>query len=234
MNFEIIPAINSQTREEVESKMRLIEPHVRWVHLDVADGTFTKNTLWHNAADLFATKISLNVEVHLMVENPEAVIDAWIGAGAKRIITHVETIKDFDYLKKRCDEAKVFLMLSITPRTSWTQLVPYMKQNVVSFQVLSVHPGLAGQEFIGEGIGDSGQGIGTAPAIESSYDKIRHIREHCSYCDIEVDGGVKLGVAKLARNAGANLFAAASAIFNAPDIKKAVEDLKYDVSGDNA
>lgn len=232
MNFEIIPAVNCETREEVEQKMRLVEPHVRWVHLDAADGTFTKNTLWHNAADLFVMKTSLNVEVHLMIENPEAVIDAWIGAGAKRIIVHVETIKDFDYLKKRCDEAKVFLMLSITPSTSWTRLVPYMKQNVVSFQVLSVHPGLAGQVFIG----DSGQGIANSNAefIESAYDAVKHIREHCSYCDIEVDGGIKLGVAKHARNAGANLFAAASAIFNAPDIKKAIEDLKYDVSGDNA
>lgn len=226
MSFEIIPAINCETREEVESKMRLVEPHVRWVHLDVADGTFTKNTLWHNAADLFVMKTSLNIEVHLMVENPEAVIDAWIGAGAKRIIVHVETIKDFDYLKKRCDVAKVFLMLSITPRTSWTQLVPYMKQNVVAFQVLSVHPGLAGQEFI-SGNDDS------IEFVESGFDALKHIREHCSYCDIEVDGGVKLGVAKLARNAGANLFVAASAIFGAPDIKKAIDDLRYDVSGDN-
>lgn len=222
MNTQIIPAINAETFEEVEKKVRQVEPYVRWVHLDVADGTFTPNTLWHNAADLFVLKTPALIEIHLMLESPEKVIDAWIGAGAKRIIVHVETIKDFAYLKKRCDEAKVFLMLSIAPSTSWIKLAPFMKENVVSFQVLAVHPGVAGQRFIEGNPWD-------ADFVESSYDAIRHIRELCSFCDIEVDGGVKPGVAKKCREAGANLFAAASSIFGAADVEKAIEDLKHNI-----
>lgn len=222
MNTEIIPAINCETFEEVVKKVRQVEPYIRWVHVDVADGTFTPNTLWHNAADLFVLKTPALIEVHLMVESPEKVVDAWIGAGAKRVIVHVETIKDFAYLKKRCDENKVFLTLSITPATSWVKLIPYLKENVVSFQVLAVHPGVAGQKFIEGNLWD-------ADFVESSYDAIKHIREHCSFCDIEVDGGVKPGIAKKCREAGANLFAIASAVFSASDVKEAIESLRREI-----
>lgn len=222
MNIEIIPAINSETWDDVREKIHRVEPYVRWVHLDVADGTFTPNTLWHNAGDLFVLKTNALIEVHLMVADPEKVIDAWIGAGAKRIIVHVETMKDFAYLKKRCDEHKVFLMLSITPETSWTKLIPFAKENIVSFQVLAVHPGLAGQQFIDGSAWDH-------DFVESSYDAVRHLREHCSFCDIEVDGGVKPGIAKKCREAGANLFAAASAVYSHDNAKEAIGELKKDI-----
>jgi len=223
---EIIPAVNAIDWRTVEERIKLVEPHVRWVHLDVADGTFTANMLWNNPADLKNLKTTLKLEVHLMVKNPEAVIDDWIASGAKRIIVHVEAMRDFDEIKRKCDAAKVFLMLAITPETSWTILVPYMRRHAVSFQILAVHPGVSGQQFI-----DDSTGSLQAPSyIESSYEKIRRIREQCSYCDIEVDGGVKIGIAKKCREAGANLFSAASAIYSQPDIAKAIEDLKKDVN----
>lgn len=220
---EIIPAVNAATWEEVREKVHKVEAYVRWVHLDVADGTYTPNTLWHNAAELFTLQAHVLIEVHLMVAEPERVIDAWIGAGAKRVIIHVDTINDFDYIKARCDQAKVLLMLAITPSISWTELVPFMKQNVVSYQVLAVHPGLAGQDVIDAGPEDRDY-------IESAYDAVRHIRDRLKWCDIEVDGGVKVGTAKKFKDAGANLLAAASSIFAAPDIRKAIEDLEADVA----
>jgi ribulose-phosphate 3-epimerase len=193
------------------------------VHLDVADGTYTPNTLWHNAAELFTLQAHILIEVHLMVAEPETVIDAWIGAGAKRLIVHVDTIKDFKFIKARCDQAKVLLTLAISPTIPWTELVPYMKENVVSYQVLAVHPGLAGQDVIDAGPEDHNY-------VESSYDAVRHIRDRLPWCDIEVDGGVRVGTAKKFKEAGANLLAAASAIFSAPDIKKAIEELEEDVA----
>ncbi|MBI2097014.1 MAG: hypothetical protein HYT40_02585 [Candidatus Sungbacteria bacterium] len=219
---EIIPAVNAASWEVVKKNIRLVESHARWVHLDVADGTFTPNTLWHNPAELADFETPLLLEVHLMVRNPEAVIEKWIEAGARRIIVHIEALTDFDFIKKTCDTARVLLTLSITPETSWTNLVPYAKRNIISFQVLSVHPGLAGQQFIdGETGGDA--------YLESSYDKIKRLREHCPFCDIEVDGGVKVGIAKKCKEAGANLFAVASAVFGAPDINEAINELKRDV-----
>lgn len=219
---EIIPAVNAIDWRTVEERIKLVESHARWVHLDVADGTFTPNALWNNPADLKNLKTTLQLEVHLMVKNPEQVIDVWIAAGAKRIIVHIEAIADFDLIKKKCDAAKVLLTLSITSESSWTVLVPYAKRNIVSFQILTVHPGISGQQFIDEGHLSQSY-------LESGYEKIKRLHEQCPMCDIEVDGGIKIGIAKKCKEAGANLFAAASAIYGEPDIAKAIEDLKRDV-----
>lgn len=217
IDTEIIPAINASAFDEVADKLTKVKGEARWVHIDVADGTFTKNVLWHRAKDLeeFRSREGMlpNIEVHLMIENPEVAIADWIRAGVKRIIVHAETIKDFNGIKRMCDEARVFLMIAIAPDTPASFLDQYFNKNIVGFQVLSVHPGTAGQLF-----------------IESGYDKIRYIREKCPLCDIEVDGGVKAGVAKKCREAGANIFVSASAIFNAETIKQGVEDLRIDIS----
>lgn len=223
MNVEIIPSINAETWREVESKIRKVEPYANRIKLDIADGTFTPNTLWHNPSDLKGLKVKSAVEVHLMIKNPEAAIDAWIEAGVKRIIVHVEAMENYKLIKEKCDKAEVDLMLAITPEVSWKWLLPYIEGGHRSFQILSVHPGLAGQKFI-EGK------KGRNKYIESSYDKIRHLREHCPECDIEVDGGLRLGIAKKCREAGANLFAVATAIFSAPDIEAAIKALRDDVT----
>ena len=223
MNVEIIPAVNAIDWRSVEERIKLVESHAEWVHLDVADGSFTPNALWNNPADLKNLKTTLKLEVHLMVKNPEAVIDAWIAAGAKRLIVHVESMNDFETIKQTCEAAGVELVLSITPESSWTILIPFIKRGVNAFQILAVHPGVSGQQFIDEGNVEQ-------PYLESSYDKIKRLREQCPTCSIEVDGGVKLGIAKQCKEAGANRFAAASAIYSQPDIAKAVEDLKKDVS----
>jgi len=222
MESEIIPAVNVETFDEVEKKIRLVEPYARWIHLDVADGSFTPNIIWHNPNDLKGFKTPLLIELHLMVRNPEWFIDDWIEAGAKRIIIHADAPHDFDAIKRKCDAAGVLLTLSITPESSWTILIPFLKRQIVSLQVLSVHPGLSGQTFI------EGGGEGSS-YLESSYEKIKRLREQSTSCDIEVDGGVKIGIAKKCREAGATLFAIASAIYGAPDIAKAIEELKKDV-----
>lgn len=215
MNVEIIPAINSKTFADVKGKIERVNKLTRWVHIDVADGTFTKNTLWHTPADLREYRRAHEplpfVEAHLMINHPEKAVHDWIDAGAKRIITHVETIADFLFLKRACDNAKVFLMLSVAPNIPVTALDPYF-DSVVSFQVLAVPPGFPGQLF-----------------QESSYDKIAYIRGKCRHCDLEVDGGVKPGIAKKCREAGANLFAVASGIFDNKNISDAIHELRQDI-----
>lgn len=213
---ELIPAINAETFQAVSEKMEKVKNHTTWVHLDIADGTFTKNILWHNSEDLkkYLEKSGImpNVEAHLMIENPEKVVDKWISSGVKRIIVHVETIKSFEQIKQECNAAGVELMIAIAPDTPGEALTVYFDK-IKAFQVLCVHPGLPGQLF-----------------IESSYDKIKYIRTHCPDCDIEVDGGIKVGIARMCIVAGANIFVAASAIFGSDNIKQNIENLKKDIS----
>jgi ribulose-phosphate 3-epimerase len=212
---EIIPAINTDSFEEIQSRIKLIEPHINpavggagWVQLDIADGTFTKNTTWHSAEDLLALGTPLKIEVHLMINNIEERMEDWLIAPVNRIIFHLETAKDPDFVIEKCKKAGKEVGISISPDTSWTKLMPYLHK-IKLIQILGVYPGLAGQKF-----------------QEDNFDKIRHLREICASCIIEVDGGMDKIIAKKAIKAGANIIVAASAIFNAKDIKKAIEELQ--------
>ena len=89
-SMEIIPAINADNFEEIKEKISLLESlkssTPKWVHLDVADGTWTKNTIWHNPEDLVGFNTFLNIEVHLMILKPEERIEKWLLKNIKRII----------------------------------------------------------------------------------------------------------------------------------------------------
>ena len=207
--IEVIPAINSQSWKDVEKKIRLIEPHVQWAHLDIADGTFTPNTLWHNSLDLLEFQTNLGLEVHMMEDDPEERIDHWFLPPVKRIIVHWETVTDMDYIIEECHKEKIEVGLAIADRTSWTKLKPYVNK-VDMFQVLCVPAGRAGQEFHGHNLL-----------------KIKHLRKAYPKCIIEVDGGINQYTARQAVETGANMIAAASHIFNSKDIKKAIEELRF-------
>ncbi|PIR07445.1 ribulose-phosphate 3-epimerase [Candidatus Jorgensenbacteria bacterium CG11_big_fil_rev_8_21_14_0_20_38_23] len=217
MKTEIIPAINTDSFEELKRRIKLVEPFVNpvpprreagWVQFDIADGTFTKNTTWHNAEDLLSLKTFPNIEVHLMINNIEERIEEWLIAPVKRIIFHLEAAKNPDFVIEKCRKAGKEVGIAINPDTPWTKLVPYF-QKADLFQVLGVYPGLAGQKF-----------------QEECFDKITHLRKQCKNCIIEVDGGMNKETAKKVVEAGADIIVAASAIFDSRDIKKAIEELK--------
>ena len=91
---EVIPSINCQTFEEVQERVKKIEPYVSWCHLDVTDGIFSKHTTWNNPADVSFLDTKLKAEVHLMVQEPEKIIDQWLIRPIRRVIVHLEAVKD--------------------------------------------------------------------------------------------------------------------------------------------
>lgn len=210
---EIIPAINVDSFEEIEKRARLVEPYAKWIQIDVADGTFAKNTLWHNAKDLFALKTSLKIEVHLMLADIDRRIDEWLIAPVKRIVFHLETSKDPDFVIQKCRENSKEVGIAITPDTPWMRTKPYWQKTDL-IQILGVNPGLAGQKIQEENV----------------IDKIIHLRQVCSSCIIEVDGGVNEDNAARLIKAGANILVAASAIFDAPDIGQAIKNLNQRIT----
>lgn len=217
--IEIIPSINVRTFEEAKERIKKVEPFVQWVHLDVTDGIFSKHLTWHDPADLAElvgsdppkegqTLLRLSIEVHLMVQEPEKIIDQWLVKPIKRVIVHLEATKDLDVIIKKCREARVEVGLALNPETPWEKTKPWFKK-IDTILVLAVHPGPSGQ-----------------PAQEDIFVKIIHLRKACPGCTIEFDGGVNPETAKKAKEAGASLLVAGNYIFGSADIKRAIETLR--------
>ncbi len=211
--MEVIPAINCHRGDFrcIEQSLRKIRGFAKngWVHVDVADGrfAFTKSgspTDWANLRAPF------ELEVHLMVEEPEKHIEAWIAVGAKRLIVHAETLneKTATEILRRSAKRGIKVMLGSKPLTTTVELWPLLK-HFSHFQVLAVDPGLSGQKF-----------------IHATLKKIKFLRNFAPTATIEVDGGINHETGKLAKAAGANILVAASYILESNDPKKAYESLK--------
>lgn len=227
----VIPAINCVHFECVQDKVRAAKeflPKDGWLHIDVADGSFTFNKTWGNKSDdpthLADALNGLPLEVHLMVEEPEKVVESWLKAGAKRIIVHLEALRELpavpdarrikggeavdEFIVKKCKKYHAEAMLAINPETPANTLLPYEKK-FSGFQILAVTPGLASQKFF--------------PIV---LDKIKFLKSKLPDVTIEVDGGVNFDTGKLAKDAGASLLVSASYIFDSPNPEEAYEKLQ--------
>lgn len=209
--IQIIPAINVEKFEDLVKQVRAVEPYAGWVHFDVADGTFTPNVTWCEPFDLLDFKTDLFIEAHLMVAEPEKKIDRWLVPWVRRVIVHFEAIRDLDGLIKKCRKAKVEIGVAINPETPEGVLRPFCEK-VDLVQILAVKPGLAGQQF-----------------DEKALKKIHHLRRICPLSPMEVDGGIKVGLARQAVRAGADILVSASAIFGTgKSVEYAIRELKED------
>jgi len=209
--MQIIPVINCPNLKCVKcAAEKASEFQSGWIHIDVVDGQFAKNVTWGNPEDFSVIKAAyphINFEIHLMVENPEEIIEAWFKNGAKRVIVHLETIDNPDFLLDMADEYSGEVMLAIAPSTPVDLLLPYTN-SFRYFQILAVNPGHAGQKF-----------------KTDVLEKIRFLRQMAPDAKIEVDGGITPETARLAKIAGADMLASASYIFNSNNPRKATEEL---------
>jgi len=206
--MQVIPTINADSFEEIKKRIKMVEPYVGWVQIDVSDNSFGAISNWNNPSDLDNFKTSVKMEVHLMMDNLEEKIDSWLASPIDRIIFHLETVKDAHVLIDRIKKAEKEVGIAIAPDTEWVGLMQYCDR-VNIFQILAVNPGPSGQEF-----------------QEKCLDKIKNLRANCSSATIEVDGGVNKEIAQKIKNAGADIVVAGSYIFDSKDVKKSVEELK--------
>jgi ribulose-phosphate 3-epimerase len=214
--MEVIPVVNCEDRTCAEKKLIALSSFLEsghFIHVDVTDGVFTPHKTWNDASawkELLNARFHFQLEVHLMVEHPTIWIMPWIAAGVKRFIVHVEAIDEISFkkIKELCDQGGATLMLSSNPETPIEAFSPYF--TICNwFQVLSVHPGLAGQPF-----------------LSLTLEKTSWLRRREPHAIIEMDGGMNPETAESAKNAGADIIVSASDIFNNQNPKKEYERLK--------
>jgi len=213
--MEVIPVINCHDRDFdcVLAKIAVAEKFLKkgdWLHLDVADGRFTFNKTWRNPTQWANLRSEFNLEVHLMVEEPEKQIEGWIAAGAKRLIVHAETLSEetAKHIIARAKRRSVGTILSSVPHTTFSELWPYLKV-FSGFHVLAVAPGPAGQKFL--------------PNVLA---KIRFLRNFAPSAKIEVDGGITPETVREVKAAGASVIVSGTYIFGSKNPKKAYKELQ--------
>lgn len=207
MEAEVIPAILVKTRGELLQRISQVRGLVREIQIDVMDGAFVPNKTV-GIAEMQDLPEAV-YEFHWMVNAPEE----WIAGtkGPYMHLVHVETITGpahFLKIESAVKKAGGRFGLAINPETPLERLIPYMPK-AERVLVMTVHPGFSGQKYIHEMEG-----------------KIRTLRERYPALDIEVDGGVNKETVHHAYSNGANLLAAASAVFAEKDIKEAIAGLK--------
>ena len=174
-----------------------------WLHIDVMDGHFVPNItigpLIVRSLRPLADETGAVLDVHLMIANPDAYVDAFAEAGADIITVHVEAAthlhRTIQAIKATGTKAGVTLNPA-TPLSSLEEILP----DIDLALIMSVNPGFGGQSY-----------------IPGSTDKIRRLRSMLdaigSSAHLEVDGGVKAGNVAEVTGAGADVIVAGSAVF---------------------
>lgn len=206
--IEIIPAIIAKDFNDLEMKIRKVEPYLDWAQLDVMDGIFVDNTTWNNPSDLKNLETKLNLEAHLMINNPDQVIQDWIDSGVKRIIFHYESTEKHQEIIKRIKEADLEVGIALNPETGINVIDDFIKE-IDLVLIMTVNPGFGGQDF-----------------LNSSVDKIKQLREKYENVKISVDGGINIKTAPVVIEAGVNVLSVGSAIFKSENIEKTIKELK--------
>ncbi len=206
--IEIIPAILTNSQDEFEKAVRLIEPYVTRAHLDIADGIFVSNTTIKGYSELGMVSTDLKFDVHLMVKNPLDQISYWYDIEkSDRFIIHIESMDIMTVMKEFRDMGKS-VGLALNPDTLITDIEPFI--GYADFiQFMTINPGFQGRDF-----------------LDRVVDKIKFFHKKYPKVVIAVDGGINPITAKSVIDAGADMLISGSYVLKSGNVGKAIEELK--------
>jgi len=179
-----------------------------FIHFDVMDGKFVKDKTFDAGFVKSINTSPIKKDVHLMIKQPEKLVDKFIKAGAEMISFHAEAAKSPKKLIEKIKSKEVMAGIAISPATTLTKIDKLLDQ-VDFVLIMTVKPGKPGQKL-----------------IKSAVKKVKSLTKKKPNLIIEVDGGINADTAHEVIEAGADILVAGSYIFKSPDPKIAVDILR--------
>jgi len=207
----ILSADFSRLGEEVRD---VLDRGADWIHVDVMDGHFVPNLTIGPMITAAVRKSAPEafLDVHLMIENPDDVVQQYRDAGADQIAVHAEAVYHLHRSIQAIKATGAKAGVALNPHTS-ESVLDYVLDDLDLVLVMSVNPGFGGQSL-----------------IEGVFPKIERLRSEIDRRGlqtlIEVDGGVKVHNAKRFTEAGAHALVSGSGVYRAEDRSAAIAALK--------
>ncbi len=215
MSIYIAPSILSADFARLGEEVREAEQAgADFIHVDVMDGHFVPNlTLGPLVVQAIRPVTKLPLDVHLMIENPDAYIPAFAKAGADYITVHAEACPHLHRTLGFIRENGVKPGVVLNPATPLSS-IEYVLDQVEMVLLMTVNPGFGGQKYI--------------PAVTGKIKALRDMLDARGLTSvlIEVDGGVNAETARMVAEAGAQVLVAGNAVFGEQDRAEAIRSIR--------
>lgn len=213
MGIQIAPSILSADFTRLAAEVAQIATVADWVHVDVMDNHFVPNlTLGLPVVEQLARTSTLPLDCHLMIDDPDRWAPAYAEAGAASVTFHIEAASAPIRLARALHSLGSRAGMALKPATPiepYVDLLPELDMVLL----MTVEPGFGGQSF-----------------LDVVLPKVRRTRkllaDRGSSIWLQVDGGISSETIERATEAGADVFVAGSAVFDAENPAAAVEQLR--------
>ena len=187
--------------------LRAAEAGCDWIHVDVMDAHFVPNLAYApDTVGRLKEVCPVPLDVHLMMDRPETLLDAFLEAGASNVTVHAE-VGDVSGLIRRIHEKGATAGVALKPGTPVAAVQPYL-ESAELILAMTVEPGFGGQKL-----------------DERVIRKIRELREAGYRGEIQADGGIRMDNIRMLAENGLSVAVMGTALFRQGDMKAAIEEL---------
>ena len=212
-NYKLAPSVLSADFGDLRGAMDICKKGgAHWIHIDVMDNQFVPNlTIGPPVVKSLRKYTDKFLDVHMMVVEPEKLVEPFARAGADGITFHVEAAENPNEVIDLIKSTGKQVGISLKPGTPLSSIEPFLDK-VDLVLIMTVEPGFGGQGYL--------------PGSSDRIKKLKsRLNEMClDRVLIEVDGGVKLNNMKEIVEAGADVLVAGSAVFGVKDPVQTIKD----------